>query len=477
LSEKVPTRVKWFYGVGDMGTAMLTAIIQFYLMFYYTDVALIDPALVGMALMAGKMTWDAVNDPLFGYWSDRTRTRWGRRRPYLLFCAVPMALVTWLLFSIPIGLTGTTAFVVVLVTFLLFDTVHSLISVNYSSLTPEMSQDYDERTSITTIREIFTVLGYILGAATTTLVAGFFLDRLGWSERAAYSGMGAFFGLVAMAAILMTAFNVKEKVGQVQPSNIPPLKAVLASLKNKPFMWLMGCFLLTSFSFTLLTTLLPYFLTYQLNMADQMSFVMLSMLGAIGLFLYPMKLLTDRIGKGPAYAAGLGLAALACAATFFLPHADTPLVYAVGFIAGVGFSAQWVCPWSMLPDVIEHDELSTGQRQEGVYYGMWAFITKFTNALGIASAGWALSLFGYVPNVEQTTQALFGIRLFFGPVSALVILVALPLLVWYPITRASHAQILADLAARKASTTAEVTPQNDALTYQEHSRPADAAGS
>lgn len=455
MNDKVPTRVKWLYGVGDMGTAMLTAIVQFYLMFYYTDVALIDPALVGMALMAGKMTWDAVNDPLFGYLSDRTRTRWGRRRPYLLFAALPLALVTWLLFSIPQGLTGAAAFVVVLFTFLLFDTVHSLVSVNYSALTPELSQDYDERTSITTIREIFTVLGYILGAATTTMVAGIFMNSLGWGNRAAYSGMGAFFGVIAMTAILVTAFNVKEKVGQVKPSNIPPLKAVVSSLKNKPFMWLMGCFLLTNFSFTLLTTLLPYYLTYQLKMGEQMSLVMLSMLGAIGLFLYPMKLLTDRIGKGPAYAAGLGLAALACAATFFLPHAPTPLVYAVGFIAGMGFSAQWVCPWSMLPDVIEYDELRTGQRQEGLYYGMWNFITKFTNAFGIAVAGWALSLFGYVANIEQTTRALFGIRLFFGPVSAVVIFIALPLLVWYPINRASHTRILVELAARRVQTEAE----------------------
>ena len=449
MNDKVPGSIKVKYGIGDMGVAMLTAITQFFLMIYYTDVALIDPAVVGSALMAGKLTWDAVNDPLFGYLSDRTKTRWGRRRPYLLFGAIPLALGTWLLFSIPKGLSGAGAFLVVLFSFLIFDTIHTIISVNYSALTPELSQDYDERTSITTIREIFTVAGYILGAATTTVVAGLLMNTFNFSEHAAYSGMGLFFGLIAMTAVFVTAFGVKEKPDAVIPAKIPPLKAISSTLKNKPFMWLMGCFLLTNFSFTLLTTLLPYYLTYQLGMADQMPIVMIAMLGSIGLFLYPMKLLTDRIGKGPAYAAGLGLAAIACASTFFLPHSPTPLIYVVGVVAGMGFSAQWVCPWSMLPDVVEYDELKTGQRQEGLYYGMWNFITKFTNAFGIAVAGWSLALFGYVANIEQTSHALFGIRLFFGPVSAIVIIIALPLLIWYPITRKSHLKLLAELEIKR----------------------------
>jgi glycoside/pentoside/hexuronide:cation symporter, GPH family len=450
MNVKVPNRVKWMYGVGDLGCAMLTAITQFFLLIYYTDVALMDPALVGTALMVGKLTWDAVNDPLFGYLSDRTRSRWGRRRPYLLFGAVPLALVTWILFSIPKGLTGVPAFLVVLFSFLLFDTVHTIVNVNYSALTPAMSQDYDERTSITTVREVFTVVGYILGAATTPIVAGIFLG-MGWTQNAAYSGMGLFFGVIAMASVLVTAFGVREKVTEVVVSTMPAAKAFLSTFKNKPFMWLMSCFLLCNFSFTLLSTLLPYYLTYQLNMTAQIPIVMIAMLGSIGLFLYPMKLLADRIGKGPAYAVGLGLACLSVIFSFFLPRGPSPFIYVIAFVAGMGFSAQWVCPWSMLPDVIEYDELKTGQRQEGVYYGMWNFITKFTNAFGIAVAGWALSLFGYVPNVAQTEHALLGIRLFFSPVSVVVIVIALPLLVWYPITRASHLKILTQLKEKQAA--------------------------
>jgi GPH family glycoside/pentoside/hexuronide:cation symporter len=211
----------------------------------------------------------------------------------------------------------------------------------------------------------------------------------------------------------------------------------------------MIAFILSSFSFTVLTALVPYFIQYQLNMGSQVSFVLLVMLVTIGIFLVPAKLISDRINKGPAYALGLFIASLAIITSFFFPRGATPLIYVVAAVAGMGFSAQWVFPWSMLPDVIEYDEKMTGERREGIYYGLWAFLSKFTGALGVAVSGWALGLFGYIPNAEQTVHALFGIRLFFAVVPAVVILISLPFLIWYPITRQKHAALVAELAASK----------------------------
>src|SRR5512139_1974952 len=116
-TEKIPTRVKWLYGVADLGIAMLTASIQFFLLFFYTDVVHIDPALAGTALLVGKLTWDAINDPLFGYLSDRTKSRLGRRRIYMLIGAVPLGIAAWIMFSLPKGLTGVAAFLAVLLSF------------------------------------------------------------------------------------------------------------------------------------------------------------------------------------------------------------------------------------------------------------------------------------------------------------------------------------------------------------------------
>jgi len=449
LTDRLSTRTKVIYGLADGGLALLTASIQFFLLSYFCDVLRYDPAIVGTALMVGKLTWDAINDPLFGYISDRTRSRWGRRRPYLLFGALPLGLATWFLFSLPPGLVGAAAFVAVLGSFLLHDTLQTLVNVPYSALTPELTYDYDERTSLSTVRMIFSVVGYILGGGLTTVIAGFFRSNLGWTEPAAYSGMGAVFGIIVAVTVLTTALGVRERPSsEVQPSHMPPVRAIVESLRNGPFMALMAAQFISSFSFTALTSLLPFFLIYQLEMKEQVPIVMFAMLGTIGLFLYPARWVAGRINKGPTYALGLFIASLAIMATYFLPQGPTPLVYVAAVVAGMGFSVQWVCPWSMMPDVVEYDELRTGERREGVYYGLWNFLTKLTSALGIATSGWALKLFGYVPNVAQTPHALLGIRIFFALAPSIALLVSLPILIRYPITRQSHAELRAKLEQR-----------------------------
>ena len=452
MDQKLTLGTKFRYGLADMGFALITSAQQFFLLFYYTTVAKIDPAIAGTALLVGKLTWDAVNDPLFGYWSDRTRSKFGRRRIYMLIGAVPLAITAWIMFSIPKGLTGAAAFFAVLISFWLVDTFQTMTNVPYSSLTPELTRDYSERASLTSIRMAFSVFGYILGAAITTVLAGLF-QGFGLNLQQAWSVTGAVFGVISMTVLLVTALSVKERPELAgEPSTLPPARAFLTSFKNRPFIILMIAFILSSFSFTVLTALVPFFIIYQLNMADQVPVVMVVMLLMIGIFLIPAKLVSDRINKGPTYALGLGIASLAIIVSFFFGHGATPLIYVVAAVAGLGFSTQWVCPWSMLPDVIEYDEKMTGERREGVYYGLWNFLTKFTGALGAAVSGWVLKLYAFDANsVEQSTHALFGIRLFFSIVPAAVILVSLPFLIWYPITRKSHAELVKELAKRKAA--------------------------
>jgi GPH family glycoside/pentoside/hexuronide:cation symporter len=196
-----------------------------------------------------------------------------------------------------------------------------------------------------------------------------------------------------------------------------------------------------SISFTLLTSLLPYYLTYQLKMTPQIPIVMFVMLATIGIFLLPWRFVSTKLSKGPSYAIGLAIASVAILVAFFLPVGPTPIIYGVAFVAGLGFSAQYVFPWSMIPDVIEVDQKATGERHEGIYFGVNSFLGKLTGALGIAASGWALKLFGYVANAEQTTHALFGIRFFFAVVPVIAFLIALPLLIWYPINRKNHAEL------------------------------------
>jgi GPH family glycoside/pentoside/hexuronide:cation symporter len=442
---------KFRFGLAELGFACLRAAMDFFLLFYYTDVAGISPALAGSALLLGKLTWDALNDPLLGWLSDRTRSRFGRRRIYMLLAAIPLALATWLQFSLPLGLTGTAAFLAVLLTFWFKDTFVTIAIVPYASLVAEVTHDYQERSSLALYKSINSVIGYVLGGGLVTVLVGLFM-AMGLSRAGAWSVTGAVFGAIALVTLLITTFSIKETTEiSEEPTNIHLWKSVMLCFKNRPFVILMIIFILSGFAFTVQATLLSYLVQYQLKMADQLTYIMICSLAMTGLFSMPAKLLADKINKGPTYALGLGLASLTfLLAFFFLPQYPTAWVYVVAIVLGISFSTQWVLPYAMMPDVIEYDEKMTSKRREGIYYGLSNFLTKFAYALGVAVPGWALAWFGYVPNVEQTEFALFGIRFFYAVVPAIAMLLCVPLLLRYPITRESHALLRKELAASHA---------------------------
>lgn len=451
LREKLAVKTKILYGVAEFAVSMMHSAVQFFLMFYYTDVVGIDPAIAGTALLVGKITWDAVNDPLVGLVSDRIQTRYGRRRPFLLFSAIPFGISIFIVFSAPSGLSNIAAFIVVIGTFLLFDTFHTAISVPYYAMTPELTHNYDERTSLTAYRKIFGVTGYMAGAVFTTLIAQMYQNKFGWTQKLAYSGMGATFGVICTIAVLITALTVKERSpAEVKKSEMPLIPSIKMTFKNRPYMRLVMAFFISSFSFTLMTGLFAYYMKYQLLMEDKTPLVMLTMMGALLAFLFFWKWVSDNWNKGPAYALGLFIACVAISACFILPHNRTNLIYIIAFIVGFGFSSQYVFPWSMLPDCIEYDQKETGERREGIYYGVWAFLMKFASAASVAVIGWSLKIFGYIAPVadefvEQVPSALLGIRLFFGPIPAVIMIASLPLLIWFPITRKSHTSLRVEL--------------------------------
>lgn len=458
-SGKLSVWTKIKFGLGDFGMSAITALLQFYMLFYYTDVVKIDPGVAGTAILVGKLTWDMVNDVLFGYLEDKTSSRWGRRRPYLIFFAIPLALSFWLLLSLPQGMSNLVAFFAIIGTFILFDTFNTLIVTAYYAMTAELTMDYNERTSVSTYRMMFNIVGYIFGAGIATTLAGVIAATKGIPVREAWSMVGLFFGILAAVTVLIPGLFVRNKPAvESVPTTMPPWRSIRSVFKNKPFVKYMIISMVMSTAFTLVTTMLPYFLIYQLLMADAQMFVMVLMLVTLAVFLIPCANVSKRLGKAKTYALGLTIACSALIVSFFLPNEQSIIIYIVAFVAGLGFSSQWVCPHSMMPDVIEYDELATGERREGLYYGINGMAGKVTGALGSAICGWGLKIAGYVEGAQQTGTALWGIRSMFAIIPAVLLLICVPLLMRYPITRESHAEVVRQLEARRADRHMEEKP-------------------
>ena len=310
-------------------------------------------------------------------------------------------------------------------------------------MTSELTDDYDERSSLTTYRMVMAVPAYLVGAALTPAIVGLFA-----LQRTGYAFIGIAYGILAAAALLISAAGFRERtrlvVSQPEPS---PWRSLSVALKNRPFVWLCVIYFVVNISFAFIKILMAYYVEYQLLMKAEISLVMGLMLICVTISLPFWQWLGRKMDKGPAYAIGMAVGALAVMLTFFLPHATTPLIYLISVLTGFGFSAQWIFPWAMVADVADYDRVETGQQRSGMYYGVWGLATKISEALALAAVGWILTGFGYIPNVEQTPHALLGIRLFFGLVPAACILVALPFLLKYPITRKSHAKVRRKLEA------------------------------
>ncbi|PKL74406.1 MAG: hypothetical protein CVV27_20675 [Candidatus Melainabacteria bacterium HGW-Melainabacteria-1] len=187
--QKMKARTKWLYGLGDIGNATVNSAIQFFLMKFYTDAALILPALAGNALLIGKI-WDAVNDPLFGWLTDSTKSKLGKRRVYMLFGAIPLGISIALLWFVPAGMSQVLTFVWIAGTFILFDTLWTMTNVPYYALTSELTDDYDERSSLTVYRMVLAVPFYLVGAALTPMIVGFFAVQPDGAEQCAEQRCG-----------------------------------------------------------------------------------------------------------------------------------------------------------------------------------------------------------------------------------------------------------------------------------------------
>jgi glycoside/pentoside/hexuronide:cation symporter, GPH family len=452
--KKLSVWTKMGYGICDLGGNLFFTATAFVLLNYLTDTVGLAAGLAGTALMVGRL-WDAFYDPIIGYISDGTKTRWGRRRPFMFAGTIPMMLAMVLMFVNPSMLFGEgfrtlnhqiPLFIWVMVVYIVLCTAYSTVNIPYSSLTPELTTDYNERTSLNGYRFGFAAFGTLLGAGAALPIIGLFADK-----NVGFVAMGVIFGVVMAITALITVFSVREPK-TVRPAQMDFFKTYLAVFKNKPYLFILAAYVLHILAITAVSGIAIYYFKYIHGAEAKTTIAILILLLTAMVFIPVSVFLSKKVGKKLVYGGGMAWVAVVLMILFFLGHKH-PITfsYIMMCVMGVGFGFTYALPYAIVPDAIEYDYLKTGERREGAFYGIWTWALKIGQALAVLAMGWVLSIMGYVASppgvfLKQTPSAELGIRLFLGPIPAAIFILG-AIAVWlYPINEKRYKEILADIA-------------------------------
>ncbi len=443
---RLPVKTKIAYGMGDLGTNIVIQTVALFYMYFLTDVTLLSASLAGVSLLLVRCV-DAFSDPLIGYLSDRTRTRWGRRRPYLLFGSFGCGVFFFLLFTyIPIRGQGW-LFLHATASYLAFYLCLSLVSIPYCALTPDMTRDYDERTSLTGYRMAGAIIGVFIAAGLTR-----FLISLFPGERTGFSATAALYGVLFIILTLIVFRGVKEERAYMdeKPDPTPMFRLYIDTFKNRPFLSVLLAYILIELAIVLMSSTMIYYMKYYMKEEELLSTLFLTLLGTALVCIPFWAMVSRRVGKKWSYFMGIGVLSAAMVGIFFIRPGNLPLLYALTALAGLGFSTEFVNPWAMMPDTIEYNEYTTGKRNEGIFYGMVGFGPKLSGALAGLLVGWSLDLCRYVPNLAtQADGTLLGIRIVFCLAPVVFTLLGMIAIAKYPISLEKYREIVAELEKRR----------------------------
>ncbi len=446
MAEKLSRRDKLMYGVGDIGFSLSTTILGAFFAIFLTDVVGIRPGIAAIAIFIGR-SWDYVNDPLFGHLSDRTRTRWGRRRPFLLFGTLPLAITFTMLWWRP-PWEGTIALAAYYaVAYILFEAANTLLYMPYFALTPELTSDYDERTSLTTYRMFFSILGSLVAFIIPLMMVGSFTPEN--ADRVVT--MGLTFGIVSALPMLLVFFGTRERQDYMEQAKPTLRKSIGSALKNRPFLFGLAIFLATWISVDILQSSLLFFIKYVIQRESQNDVIMATIF-VIAIFALPIwDYVSRRWSKRWAYIWGIAFWAVVQLVLITLnPSTSLGAILFLCALAGIGVAAAHVLPWAILPDAIEWDEYQTGERHEGMFYSLTTLTKKVATSIALPLVLVLLEATGYQPNVaQQEPNALLGIRVAIGPIPAVLLAVGIVFAFKYPLDREQFASIVKELTLRR----------------------------
>ena len=449
--KKLAVGTKIGYGVADFGGNLFFTATAFVLLNYLTDTVGLAASLAGIALMVGRI-WDAFYDPIIGFISDRTKTKMGRRRPFMLGGAIPLFITMIIMFTNPSlvigsGISQTVLFVYTMVVYIILCTAWSTVNIPYSSLGPELTTDYNERTSLNGYRFGFAAVGTLLGAGLALPIVAMAPDK-----NMGFVLMGTIFGAALLVSTLVTVFSVKESPAVKPAKSMGFVKTYTEVFKNKPYDFILVVYILHIIGITIASGIVIYYFKYVLGAEDMTTFAMLIFIGVAMLFIPVSVIMSKRTGKKLVYGSGFVIMAVGLMVLFFLGHTQGIAfnLIMMGFL-GIGMGLLYAMPYAIVADSIEYDYLRTGERREGAFFGIFTWGLKMGQAAASLLMGITLEAMGYVANIiPQAASAQLGIRLFLGPIPAAVFVLAAVVIYFYPITEKRYKEILAQIAAMES---------------------------
>lgn len=469
-SEKLSWWTKIGYGLGDIYGGGAGVIISFYYLIFLTDVVRIAPALAGTVILISKI-YDSITDPFEGLIADRTRTKMGRRRPYLLL-GIPLIFLSFFALYYPYQMESETMrFVSVVLSYLFFSTVVSIVMLNYNALHSEITLDYNERSSLSSIRILFSTLASIIAALVPLEIVKAFDDvHTGYIVMAL--AFGAFFALPFIA----TVSAVKERPEfQKPPEPFDWKMAFIEPFKNRTFVYTLAMYLFAFVAIDTVSTIVAYFVKYYLLRSDEVSFVNGALLVAQVVSLPFYVALSKRTSKVRGYIIGLDIWVTAMIFSFMLaPGNFSWLVYAFAIVAGLGTGGIVVMIYAIFPDIPDVDELHSGERREAIYSALVTFIRKFSSALAIFAVSNIIGWAGYVPPIQETVNGatklieqpqsdtfIFVLRLMFMLLPIVLLIFALFFALRFPLTPELHRRLNNILAKQRTNQPVDETEKQE----------------
>lgn len=443
VNTKLSIKEKIGYSLGDTASHFVWDMVGFWILIFYTDTFGIPAAAAGTIMLIAR-AWDMVSDPLMGIIADRTNTRWGKFRPYLLWMALPYSVLAVLTFTTP-NFNETGKIVYAGVTYFLLMTVYTAINLPYSSLGAVMTTDSNERAGLNSYRFIFAFAGQLLVSGTALSLAIF----LGKGDNAkGYQYTLIIFSVISFILFMITFKSTKERV-QPPKEQKESLKEDLRNLlKNRPWIILFFVGIISFIMFAMQNLSVAYYFKYYVGKEENVQ--LFNVIGTVALIVaIPFsKPLAKRFGNRNVFIASSLLSGLFFILLFIPSSEDVFLVYLFNILAKMAYAPAVPLLWTMLADTADYSEWKTGRRSTGLTFSAATFAQKAGWGIGGALAGWLLAIFNFEPNVEQTESAITGIKLLISVFPGILYMSCAILLFFYTIDQKTNLQIQKDLEAR-----------------------------